>query len=164
MKNTHPTATLPAVSGGGVALAAAILTRLTAGSPLTVIHKLEATLPIPPIWLMSLMWLASFVLFGAAAGLLLVFPHGNPQREASLWRGNTFMVLAMVFSLGWYTLLFGKFCLLPSCLCLLLSAAAALACALAWMQLKRNASVAALVFSLWQIFLFLLQCAVLFHA
>ena len=166
MKHTKSAAkliTLPALIGGGVALIAALLTRLTVGSPLAVAHKLEVFLILPPLWLMSLLWLFSFLLMGAAAGHLLASPMGSAKREAYLWRGSTFMVLAVVFSLVWYTLLFGKLFLLPSWICLLLSAAAAFACALSWRQVARGAAAAALGFALWQITLFLLQFAVLLH-
>lgn len=163
MKKSRTAAPLPALIGGITALTSALLTRLTAGSPLAVIHKLAASGALPPLWLLSLLWLASFALLGGMAGLLLASPHTTPQREVCLWRGGTFMVLAMVFSLGWYTLLFGKLCLLPSCLCLLLSAAAAGICAVSWMQIKKSATAVALAFSLWQISLFFLQCTVLLY-
>ncbi len=166
MKHTKSTVrliTLPTLIGGGVTLTAALLTRLTVGSPLAVVHKLEAFLILPPLWLMSLLWLSAFILMGAAAGHLLACPMGSAKREACLWRGSTFMVLAVVFSLVWYTLLFGKLFLLPSWLCLLLSAAAALVCGVSWRQVAWGAASVALGFALWQITLFLLQFAVLLH-
>lgn len=167
MPHTSPSARkpkLPMLIGGGVALAAALLTRLTVGTPVTAIHKFEAFLSLPPIWFMGLLWLASFALTGAFAGELLSSPCLPPRDEALAWRGATALVLALVFSLVWYTLLFGKCFLLASWLCLLLSAAAAVWCALSWLQVKRGASLVMFGFFLWQMILFFLQLAVLLHA
>ena len=158
-----PRPTLPMLIGGALTTVAALLTRLTVGSPLTVAHKLEALLILPPLWVLSLLWLVHFTLLGAAAGFLLGCPTHNPHQEAAMWRGCTFMVLAAVLSLVWYTLLFGKLCLLPSWLCLLLSAGAAAVCAISWRQTKKGAAVVAFAFSLWQVCLFFLQFAVILH-
>lgn len=166
MNNTKPNApilTLPVLVGGGLVLAAALLTRLTVGSPLAVIHKLGASVLLPPLWLTGLLWLGSYVLMGAAVGYLLSCPPGNARREADLWRGCTFLVLAVVFSLVWYTLLFGKLCLLLSCLCLLLAAVCALVCMISWWSVGKGAAVISLGFSLWQICLLFLQFAVILH-
>jgi tryptophan-rich sensory protein len=150
--------------GGGAALAAALLTRLAAGSPAATVHQLEAFLPLPPLWLMGLLWLSAFALAGAAAGEMLTVPCPSPRVEALAWRGATALILAVVFSLVWYTLLFGKFLLLASWLCLPLSAAAAAWCALSWGQVNRRAACILWGFALWEAFLFFLQLAVLFHA
>ena len=164
MKNTPNSSRalpLPAWIGGGVTLAAALLTRWAVGSPVAVMHKLEAFRALPPLWLMSLLWLSSFAVLGMSLGYLLTCPDGDPRREALFWRGNTFLVLAVVFSLLWYALLFGKFYPVPSWLCLILSAAAALVCALSWLRVKTAAFAAAVLFALWQGYLILLQLAVL---
>lgn len=159
---SHPLP-LPALLGGGITLFAALLTRRAVGSPLTVLHRLEALPIIPPLWVMGLLWLASFALLGLSLGYLLTCPLENPKKEALFWRGSTFLVLAAVFSLLWYALLFGKFYPLPSWFCLLLSSAAALACTASWIQIRKAPAVAILLFSLWQVYLLLLQLAVLLH-
>ncbi len=155
--------TLPMLIGAAVVLTAALLTRLAAGSPLGVIHRLNAACLLPPLWLANLLWLAAFALVGAASGDLLVCTGGGAHRQAWLWRGSTFLVSAVVFSLVWYILLFGKLWLILSCLFPLLAAAASLACALAWRRIGGNAWIAAMVFALWQIVLFLWHIAVLLH-
>ena len=155
---------LPVLVGGGAATSCALLTRLAVGGPLSVVHKLDAYLLLPPLWLMSLLWLASFALLGGAAGYLWSHPTGGLEGEARLWRGGTFMVLAVVFSLVWYTLLFGKLYLLISWFCLLPAVAAALACAYAWWWIGKGAAALCVAFGLWQICLFFLQLAALLHA
>ena len=164
MRSTRPTSriiTLPALIGAGVTLAAALLTRLAVGSPLAVLHKLGAAAILPPLWLMSLVWLASFASAGAIAGYLLACPAGHAARETALWRGATFFVLAMVFSLVWYTLLFGKLCLLPSWLCLFLSAASAAVCGLSWGKLFLGGAWILFGFAVWQTVLILFQLCIL---
>ena len=159
MKRNQSICTIPRLIGGGSALSIAIFTRLTVGSPLALIHQLPSH-TLPPIWLFSLLWMASFALLGATAGHLLTCVGGSHQREACLWRGGTFMVLAMMFSLDWYTLLFGKFLFFPACLCLILSALAALICALSWIRVQKGAAVSPAIFFLWQTCLLICQIMV----
>ncbi len=155
--------TLPMLIGAATVLTAALLTRLAVGSPLRAIHRLNAAGWLPPLWLMSLLWFGSFALVGAAAGSLLACPGGGARREAWLWRGSTFLVPAVVFSLVWYVLLFGRLWPILSCLFPLLSAAAALVCVLSWRLIGGGAWWAVLVFALWQTVLFCWQLAVLLH-
>ena len=156
--------TLPILLGGGIVLFVAILTRLAVGSPLIIIHKLGSSFALPPTWIMGLIWLGFYVLVGASTGYLLSFPSGNIQRDVYLWRGCTFMVLAVGFSLVWYIFLFGKFWLIPSWICLCVSAVCAVTCMLSWWEIGKGAATVILGFSLWQICLFLLQFAVILHA
>ena len=155
--------TLPTLIGGGLTLAAALLMGLSVGSALPAIHALRAEAILPPVWLMSLLWLSSFALLGGALGYLLSCPSGGALREARLWRGATFLVLTVTLALVWYSLLFGKLLLLPSWLCLLLAAAASLTCALSWWPISRGAALIAGGCSLWQLSLFFWQFAIIIH-
>ena len=153
--------TLPTLVGGGVVLAAALLTRLTVGNPLMILHKLGALGNLPPLWLLGFIWLTLYLLVGASTGYLLSCPSGKNGREASLWRGCTFMVLAVVLSLVWFTLLFGKFWLLPSWLCLCLAFVCAAICAVSWWQVGKGPAIIIWLFAIWQICLFFLQFAIM---
>ena len=74
----------PAVwAGGGIALAAALFTRLRVGSPLPLLHLLNADSILPPLWLTGLCWLSSFFLSGCAAGFILNCRTGGC---AAAWR------------------------------------------------------------------------------
>ncbi len=163
MKTNSRGLTFPALIGAGLLLACAMLTRWSVGSPIILLHKLSASALLPPMWLMSLLWLGFYLLWGAALGDLLSCPPTSPVGEVHLWRGCTFAVLAVVFSLVWYTLLFGKFYLVPSWMCLLVSAAAAFVCAYSWWRVTKWTSCVALLFGLWNICLFFLQFAVILH-
>lgn len=160
MRKTHKIA---ALVGGGLALAAAFLVRLSVGSPLAAIRFLAADRLLPPLWLMGLLWLLGLFLLGVVGGLAIASTGCGGQREALLWRGCTCLLLTVVFSLIWYALLFGKFSLFFSWICLPLAAAVAVLCFLSW---RRPLGWAALVpagYALWSVILFLLQFAVMLH-
>lgn len=96
----------PAVwAGGGIALAAALFTRLRVGSPLPLLHLLNADSILPPLWLTGLCWLSSFFLSGCAAGFILNCRTGGC---AAAWRlrGAVYGLLCLFAGLGWYPLLF----------------------------------------------------------
>ena len=152
---------LPMLLGGAILLLAALLTRLATGSPLWLFHFGDAAGVLPPLWLTGLLWLLSFFTVGAAAGYVLSCRSLTGGREAYLWRGCTFLILAVVFTLIWYTLLFGKRYLLPSWLFLPLAAGGAAVCALSWRHVSRVACVAVWCFALWQIIVFWLQLRVM---
>ncbi len=153
--------TVPMAIGGGIALSAALLTRLVTGSPLWLIHLGDVSGVLPPLWLTGLLWLVSFFAMGAAAGYVFVCPRGGGGREAYVWRGSTFFVLSAVLSLTWYALLFGKHYLLPSWGCLPLSAAFSVACGFSWWRICRIAGTTVWCFALWQIILCVFQLRVL---
>lgn len=154
--------TAPSAIGGGIALGAALLTRLTAGSPLWLIHAGGVSGVLPPLWLLSLLWLISFAAIGAAAGYAFACPRGG-GREACLWRGSTFLVLSAALTLTWYALLFGKHYLLPSWILLLPAAAASWLCGISWWRVAGIAGGAVWCWGAWQIILWLLQLRVLLH-
>lgn len=152
---------LPVAVGGGVVLAAALLTRFLCGSPLWFLRWSDVSGLLPPLWLLSLLWMTAYVAVGCAAGYLFSCPAWGVARESHLWRGSTFLILAVVVSLVWYTLLFGKHYLLPSWLCLPVSASAAGVCGASWWRLQRAVGCVAWMFGIWQTVLFFLQLAVL---
>lgn len=153
--------TLPILMGGGAVWAIAVFTRLSVGAPYTVLHKLGIWDMLPPLWFMGLVWSLLYVLVGAVIGYLLSHPQLNAQKEACLWRGCTFIVSAVVLSLVWYTLLFGKFWLLPSWICLGLSCGCAIFCALSWWQIGKASALIIGVFVLWEIMVSILQLSII---
>jgi hypothetical protein len=115
------------------------------------------------MWLMSLLWMGFYGLWGAAFGDLLSGLPENPAREVYIWRGSTFAVLAVVFSLVWYTLLFGKFYLIPSWMCLLMSSLASLVCGYSWWSVAKWTAIVAILFASWNICLFFFQFSIILH-
>ncbi len=154
-----------ALVGGAIGGIAALSLRPAIGSPRTVWHWLGCADILPPLWVLSLLFVAWLVLIGGAVGFLLScsgFGHTSPALEATLWRGCTCLCLSIMLTFGWYTLLFGKGSLLISFALLLAAAVLAVLCALSW----RTFSLPALImggYALWILCLSVWQLAVIFH-
>ena len=149
--------------GGGVGVLAAVSVAAAVGSPLPVLRFLGAEALLPPLWLVGFLWLAGYVLLGAAAGDALACPKGGPYRETPLWRGMTFLVLEAVFSLAWYSLLFGSLLLLPAWLCLAAAVAAGVLCILSWFRSHCPAALICGGVTVWLLYLALCHAAVILH-
>ena len=147
--------------GGGCTLAAALAVCIRVGSPLPVLHRLGAGDLIPPLWLMGTLWLLGMFAVGWAFGCLLGMQTGGPVRDALKYRGSTCLVIAMVFALLWYELLFCSLSLLFSWLCLAVAIGTAVLCALSWWRLCRPVACITVAFSLWRLWLFLLQLGIM---
>ena len=149
--------TLPVLVGGVVIFAIALCTRLSVGTPYVVLHKLGVLDILPPVWLVGLIWSLLYVLAGAVSGYLLSCPLRNAVKETFLWRGCTFMVSSFVLSLAWYALLFGKFWLLPSWICLCFGCVCAVFCAISWWKISKTPAMLIGVFALWEISIIFMQ-------
>ena len=152
-----------ALVGGCAGVAVGVFATAAAGSPLPVLRLLGAEALLPPVWLLGLLWLAGFGLLGAAAGYALACQTGDPAREAPLWRGMTFLVVEVTFSLAWYSLLFGSFLQLPGWLCLTCGVAAGCMCVVSWFQSCRLSAWAAGGVTAWLLYLVLCQITVILH-
>ena len=144
-------------------MAAGIALPGAAGSPLPVLRLLGADALLPPLWLVGFFWLTAYVLVGGAAGCLAACPIRGGQRAAYLWRGGTFLALAVGLSFCWYSCLFTSFFLLFSWLCLLSAVGFAFLGALAWWRLNRLCALAVGAMGMWFFCLSLLQLALLLH-
>lgn len=151
----------PAVwAGGGIALAAALFTRLRVGSPLPLLHLLNADSILPPLWLTGLCWLSSFFLSGCAAGFILNCSTGGC---AAAWRlrGAVYGLLCLFAELGWYPLLFAAQALWLSWLCLLAAALSGILCLACWVRVRRRVLLFLLPAAVWMCCLTVLQLVVL---
>ena len=151
------------LAGGGVGLLAGLALRGAAGSPLPVLRLLGADALLPPLWLLGLLWLAGYALAGGAAGCLAACPVRGGQREAALWRGGTFLALAVGLSFCWYSCLFASFLFFLSWLCLLAAAGLAFLCTLSWWRSDRLCSLAVGAVTVWFLFLLFLQTVLFLH-
>ena len=106
----------PVWIGGGVTVAAALLVRMAVGSPHAALWQLGATDRLPPLWILSALWLGCFFLVGCAWGYLLgACPkRGGCAHDAAVWRGSLCLVLSLVFSFLWFALLVGSLSLFLS--------------------------------------------------
>ena len=151
------------LTGGAVGLLLALFPLWFVGKPLPILYLLRADTLLPPLWLMGLLWLGVYALWGVAAGGALACRGHGCHADALLWRGMTFLVVAVTFSLAWYSLLFGSFLLLPSWLCLGGAAVSGVLCARSWLPVYRISAVLSLAGVLWHGWLLLLQLSVILH-
>ena len=154
---------MPVWIGGGVTVTAAILVRMAVGSPHAALWQLGATDRLPPLWILSVLWLGWFFLAGCAWGYLL---GACPKRrgcghDAAVWRGSLCLVLSLVFAFLWYALLVGSLSLFLSWLCLAVAVIFAFLCAFSWFSVSSGAAWITVGFCLWLTILFLLHLSVL---
>ena len=119
---------------GGVLAGCALLFCAAMGSPLPTLHKLMALDILPPVWMVSLLWLVGLFMVGSAAADALTCPRGGGGVEACAWQGGAWLALSLAFTVAWYALLFARFSLLASWICLLLAVGCALLGTLALWQ------------------------------
>lgn len=151
----------PAVwAGGCIALAAALLTRLRVGSPLPLLHLLNADGILPPLWLTGLGWMGSFFLSGCAAGYIFGCRTGGCD---AAWRrrGAVYGLLCLSADIGWYPLLFAEQALWLSWLCLLAAALSGVLCLACWTRVCRRVLLFQIPAAAWMCFLTVLQLTVL---
>ncbi len=149
--------------GGGVGILLALFPLWIVGNPLPVLYLLKADTLLPPLWLMGLLWLGVYAFLGIAAGYALACPNRSGTWNALCWRGMTFLVVEVTFSLSWYSLLFGSFLLFPAWLCLFGAVGAGGLCALSWSRFHKLPAVLSLAGALWHLWLLLLQFSVILH-
>lgn len=148
---------------GGAVLLAALLVRLSTGSPYPVLHTVRVDLVLPPTWITGLIWLAGFFAVGCGWGYVLGLRGCSARRQALKFQGGMYIVLSVTLALAWYPLLFGLTSFLISWLCLLGAAGMALLCAWAWIRLSRGAAALVLAFALWLLYLSFVQLGVILH-
>ncbi len=152
-----------ALVGGGAGLASAVCLRLCAGSPWAIFCRLSAGRILPPLWLLSLVFVGWFCLVGAGLGLLLSDGRRPPVAEGGVWRGTTCLLASVALTCLWYTLLFAKNSLLFSWICLPLAVALALLTLVSWWRPAPLYVLLAGGYALWLLCLFFWQGAVILH-
>lgn len=139
---------------------AGMLTRFWAGSPYGGLHQMGISEIVPPVWLMSLLWLLWYFALGAVCGAVLA---GHGACSVAAWRGTVFFVLMLGLGLVWYPLFFGRqavgLCLLITVLLLILC----VLCALNWQQLSLVAGAVIYLHGLWLVYMLILQVACVFQ-
>ncbi len=156
----RPACRAAALVGGGIGLLQALVLRAVAGGPWALLHRLNAAAYLPPMWLLGLLWLAAFILLGGAAGTAVACAAGHAD-EASAWRGCTAVTLAAMLAEAWYALLFLKYSLLFSWLCLPIAVVLLAVAALSWRSVHPGAALLSLGGALWFVFLLVLESMVI---
>ena len=149
--------------GCGMGLLAAVAVASTVGSPLPILHLLGAGEILPPVWILSVLWLMGYGILGGAAGHVLACAAWSSFREAVIWRGLTFLVIEVTFSFAWYSLSFGSFHLVIAWICLMLGVVAGGICTLSWFSVQRIPAMLCGGVTLWFLYLALCHLVVILH-
>ena len=130
-------------------------------SPLYLLHRLDATEILPPLWILTILLLGWYAATGVSLGGAFLRAPIRRVSEGSFWRGCTCMVLGCMLLSVWYILIFGKGALLLSWVFLPLCSGAMLMAALSLHPLKGFSLWLAVPTILWPIFLAILHLLVL---
>ena len=93
-------------TGAGVFVLAATLVRAVSGSPYRHGVLLQYGEVIPPVWLMSLLWVVWYALLGAALVYLLCGKRLPPSAQAARYRAGMLYLCMIFLGLFWYPLFF----------------------------------------------------------
>ncbi len=155
---------ISALVGGLIGLSLTVCLRLSVGSPWAYLYRLTADSHLPPLWVLSLAFVAAYCLVGATLGLLLASAHRLPPlAAAAVWRGTACLIFAVMLLCLWYALLFGSGSLLLSLLCLPVAAAAALLAGISWFRPALWASLVPIGLCLFLLCLCFWQGSVILH-
>ena len=144
----------------GAALAlCGMAVRLWWGSPNAGIVQMGIRELIPPVWLMSLLWMLWYFILGAVLGAILC-TYGHNCIGA--WRGACFFLLMIGVGFLWYPLFFVKQNLVLSLLVIVLTAILCTVCALHWQCLSLGAGAVLWLHLLWLLYMLILQLVCLF--
>ncbi len=138
-----------------------ILVRFFAGSPHMLLLALNIGDLVPPVWLMSILWLVSFFIVGCAAGFVLGYKAGGC--EVDKYKGEMFFVLLAVLELCWYPTFFGAGMVFLSVLESILILCLSLCVTLCFYRVSKFAGMLFLLHNVWLIYMLILNFAVFFR-
>lgn len=137
---------------------------LLSPSPLTVLHRLNALVVLPPLWLLTLLHLAWHALFGWLLVSAFLGHRKSPAHEGELWRGCTCMSVALGMIISWYVLLFAKGAVLLSWMFLPSAGFLIVLCALDHRRFQRGSLIGYILLFFWPLMLSFLHLVVLLQA
>ncbi len=162
-KSMHKINKIATLVGGITLIVLALLIKGVVPSPTGLLHQWCALDHLPPLWLLHLLWLASYtVLGGGWLGVLCMNPCGA-EGELLRYKGGMFLVLTVFFSFVWYLLLFGMQAMLLSWLSLGIAIASAAVAAVCYLKLHAMAGWCILLTAFWWVYLFFAQIVVMLH-
>lgn len=146
---------------GLLMMVGSILIRFFVGSPHLFLLALNIGDLVPPVWLMSVLWLLSFFVVGCAAGFVLGYKSGGC--EVDKYKGGMFFVLFAVLELCWYPTFFGAGMVFLSVLESILILCLALCVTLCFYRVSKFAGMLFLLHDVWLIYMLILNFAVFFR-
>ncbi|MBQ7335864.1 MAG: tryptophan-rich sensory protein [Clostridia bacterium] len=145
---------------GAVMMIGGIIVRLAVGSPHMMLLALNVSLPIPPVWLMTLLWSLAFLTVGCAAGFVLGFRAGGC--DVDKYKGGMLFILLAVLEFCWYPTFFGAGLIFLSVLESILILCLAVGVTLCFYRVSKFAGMLVLLHVIWLIYMLILNFAVFF--
>ena len=149
---------------GIAAVGCFLISRMLSGSPLDMIHKLEALNVLPPVWLFDLLMLSWYFMIGAALGIVLAGINNGclcGRNEIKAYRGIAFFLIAFFCGLIWYPAFFAGQALFISLLISILTSVCAVCCAYNWFGADQNgAGVIMSGYAIWSIYILIINLSV----
>ena len=139
--------------------------RLASQIPLELLHSLQSTDALPPLWLFNLFSLAWSLLIGFAAGITvceILSGRAHGQREILVYQGGLLFVAMIILANVWYPIFFSCGRLIVSLLLSVVTVALASVCALIWSRVSVTSGVIIGAYALWLTYVLFLNLSVIF--
>ena len=149
-----------------VGAACALVCRIITPSPVDMAHKLDSLDVLPPVWIFNLLSVALCFAAGAAAGVVIKdVGEGNLCGKSAIgaYRGLAFFLVAFFVSLMWYPAFFAAEAIFISMVMCLAATLGSVLCAYNWFGVgEGTAAVIMSAFSIWSVYILLINISVLF--
>ena len=147
---------------GTVQAALCISVRLLSKSPYEVLHRLNASDVLPPIWIFNILSMIWFFVSGLAFGIIIyrIFMRRNGLSEViEGYKGGLFYIALALLSLIWYPLFFS--CRIAIALAIsLICAICAVFCGVIWQRIDRYAALIMLSYSVWLTYILIINASI----
>ena len=138
----------------------AIFTRWVCGSPLYTLHFVGAKEIVPPIWLMVLMFSASYVVAGLSLGVAL----GNRFCACAekKYQGAMYFIISLASGYIWYPIFFCARLFLVSAILSAVCLLSSIVATFCFVNVSRLSFFLAIIYDAWLIYLTLLNMQIFF--
>lgn len=143
---------------GMIYLIMSVLVRILSGSPYEVLHKIDTSNIMPPIWIFNLLTFIFCFICGYASGIVvsnIICKKVNGDSELYAYRGGICFVALIFISLMWYPVLFSCEALFISLILSILSFLLSVCTAYLWSCVCKKVTIIMTFFSLWQFYIFI---------
>ncbi len=92
--------------GGGATMLAGVIVRAVCGSPYRHGVMVQFDAYIPPVWLMTLLWMLWYFILGATLAYVLSSSRCDRASRAEVYRGGMLFLSMLFLGFVWYPLFF----------------------------------------------------------
>lgn len=150
--------------GGGATMLAGVLVRAVCGSPYRHGVMVQFDAYIPPVWLMTLLWMLWYFVLGATFVGTLWTARCNQATRADVYWGGMLFLSMLFFGFVWYPLFFVAARFFLAWLVVLVVLALCLLTALRYWKVSRLASGILLVHAVFLFYLWIVNFIVIIHS